>query len=288
MNRITMELNADEMILLALKEDITFGDISSDAVLPKAAMGSVELIAKQDGVIAGLPVFKRVFELIDSSIDIKFMVDDGDLVHSGEKLAVLRGDLHSLLSGERTALNYLQHMSGIATYTRSMADILEGSGIKLLDTRKTTPCNRIFEKYAVKIGGGNNHRFNLSDGVMLKDNHIAAAGGIKNAVAMAKKEVSFVRKIEVEVENLNMVREAVEAGADIIMLDNMDYETMEEALKIIDGKAETECSGNVTAENVAKLAALGVNYISSGALTHSAPILDISMKNMYLEEICKV
>ena len=288
MNRITMELNADEMILLALKEDITFGDISSDAVLPKAAMGSVELIAKQDGVIAGLPVFKRVFELIDGSIDIKFMVADGNLVHSGEKLAVLRGDLHSLLSGERTALNYLQHMSGIATYTRSMADILEGSGIKLLDTRKTTPCNRIFEKYAVKIGGGNNHRFNLSDGVMLKDNHIAAAGGIKNAVAMAKKEVSFVRKIEVEVENLNMVREAVEAGADIIMLDNMDYETMKEALKIIDGKAETECSGNVTAENVAKLAALGVNYISSGALTHSAPILDISMKNMHLEEICKV
>ena len=288
MNRITMELNADEMILLALKEDITFGDISSDAVLPKAAMGSVELIAKQDGVIAGLPVFKRVFELIDSSIDIKFMVDDGNLVHSGEKLAVLMGDLHSLLSGERTALNYLQHMSGIATYTRSIADILEGSGIKLLDTRKTTPCNRIFEKYAVKVGGGNNHRFNLSDGVMLKDNHIAAAGGIKNAVAMAKKEVSFVRKIEVEVENLNMVREAVEAGADIIMLDNMDYETMEEALKIIDGKAETECSGNVTAENVAKLAALGVNYISSGALTHSAPILDISMKNMHLEEICKV
>ena len=288
MNRITMELNADEMILLALKEDITFGDISSDAVLPKTAMGSVELIAKQDGVIAGLPVFKRVFELIDGSIDIKFMVDDGDLVHSGEKLAVLRGDLHSLLSGERTALNYLQHMSGIATYTRSIADILEGSGIKLLDTRKTTPCNRIFEKYAVKVGGGNNHRFNLSDGVMLKDNHIAAAGGIKNAVAMAKKEVSFVRKIEVEVENLNMVGEAVEAGADIIMLDNMDYETMEEALKIIDGKAETECSGNVTAENVAKLAALGVNYISSGALTHSAPILDISMKNMHLEEICKV
>ena len=288
MNRITMELNADEMILLALKEDITFGDISSDAVLPKAAMGSVELIAKQDGVIAGLQVFKRVFELIDGSIDIKFMVADGDLVHSGEKLAVLRGDLHSLLSGERTALNYLQHMSGIATYTRSMADILEGSGIKLLDTRKTTPCNRIFEKYAVKIGGGNNHRFNLSDGVMLKDSHIAAAGSIKNAVAMAKKEVSFVRKIEVEVENLNMVREAVEAGADIIMLDNMDYETMEEALKIIDGKAETECSGNVTAENVAKLAALGVNYISSGALTHSAPILDISMKNMHLEEICKV
>ena len=288
MNRITMELNADEMILLALKEDITFGDISSDAVLPKAAMGSVELIAKQDGVIAGLPVFKRVFELIDGSIDIKFMVADGNLVHSGEKLAMLRGDLHSLLSGERTALNYLQHMSGIATYTRSMADILEGSGIKLLDTRKTTPCNRIFEKYAVKIGGGNNHRFNLSDGVMLKDNHIAAAGGIKNAVAMAKKEVSFVRKIEVEVENLNMVREAVEAGADIIMLDNMDYETMKEALKIIDGKAETECSGNVTAENVAKLAALGVNYISSGALTHSAPILDISMKNMHLEEICKV
>lgn len=288
MNKITMELNADELILLALKEDITFGDISSDAVLPNACRGSVELIAKQDGVIAGLKVFARVFELLDKEIEIEFMVSDGDLVKSGQKLAMLRGDLHSLLSGERTALNYLQHMSGIATYTHSIVEILEGSDIKLLDTRKTTPCNRIFEKYAVKVGGGNNHRFNLSDGVMLKDNHIAAAGGIKNAVEMARNTVSFVRKIEIEAENLDMVREAIEAGADIIMLDNMDYETMKEALKIIDGKAETECSGNITAENVAKLADLGVNYISSGAITHSAPILDISMKNMHSEEICKV
>lgn len=281
-----MELNADELILQALKEDIPFGDISADAVLAEASRGYVDLIAKQSGVIAGLKVFSRVFELIDEDIDIELMVTDGDIVHAGQMLAVLRGDLHSLLSGERTALNYLQHMSGIATYTRSLADILEGSGTKLLDTRKTTPCNRIFEKYAVRVGGGSNHRFSLSDGVMLKDNHIAAAGGIKNAVKMAKSAVPFVRKIEVETETLDMVREAVEAGADIIMLDNMDYDTVKEALQIIGGKAETECSGNITVENIAQFAELGVNYISSGALTHSAPILDISMKNMRPEEMC--
>ena len=283
-----MELNADDLILQALKEDIPFGDISADAVLPQAVKGSVDLISKQSGVIAGLKVFARVFELIDDDIDIEFMVTDGDFVCSGQRLAALKGDLHSLLSGERTALNYLQHMSGIATYTRSLANLLEGSNIKLLDTRKTTPCNRIFEKYAVRIGGGYNHRFSLSDGVMLKDNHIAAAGGIKKAVEMAKSAAPFVRKIEVEVETLDMVKEAIEAEADIIMLDNMDYETMKEALQIIDGKAETECSGNITAENIAQLADLGVNYISSGAITHSAPILDISMKNMHTEEICKV
>lgn len=288
MNRITMELNADDLILQALKEDIPFGDISADAVLPQAVKGSVDLISKQSGIIAGLKVFARVFELIDDDIDIEFMVTDGDFVCSGQRLAVLKGDLNSLLSGERTALNYLQHMSGIATYTRSLANLLEGSNIKLLDTRKTTPCNRIFEKYAVRIGGGYNHRFSLSDGVMLKDNHIAAAGGIKKAVETAKSAAPFVRKIEVEVETLDMVKEAIEAEADIIMLDNMDYETMKEALQIIDGKAETECSGNITAENIAQLADLGVNYISSGAITHSAPILDISMKNMHTEEICKV
>lgn len=283
-----MELNADDLILQALKEDIPFGDISAAAVLPQAVKGSVDLISKQSGVIAGLKIFARVFELIDDDIDIEFMVTDGDLVCSGQRLAALKGDLHSLLSGERTALNYLQHMSGIATYTRSLANLLDGSNIKLLDTRKTTPCNRIFEKYAVRIGGGYNHRFSLSDGVMLKDNHIAAAGGIKKAVEMAKSAAPFVRKIEVEVETLDMVKEAIEAEADIIMLDNMDYETMKEALQIIDGKAETECSGNITAENIAQLADLGVNYISSGAITHSAPILDISMKNMHTEEICKV
>ena len=281
-----MELNADELILQALKEDIPFGDISADAVLAEASRGYVDLIAKQSGVIAGLKVFSRVFELIDEDIDIELMVTDGDIVRAGQMLAVLRGDLHSLLSGERTALNYLQHMSGIATYTRSLADILEGSGTKLLDTRKTTPCNRIFAQYAQGVGGGSNHRFSLSDGVMLKDNHIAAAGGIKNAVKMAKSAVPFVRKIEVETETLDMVREAVEAGADIIMLDNMDYDTVKEALQIIGGRAETECSGNTTAENIAQFADLGVNYISSGALTHSAPILDISMKNMRPEEMC--
>ena len=256
-------------------------DVTTNAVMRHPQQGEVQLLCKQDGVIAGLDVFKRVFELLDETTQVVFYVKDGDAVKKGDLLAVVKGDIRVLLSGERTALNYLQRMSGIATYTRSIADLLKGSKTKLLDTRKTTPNNRIFEKYAVKVGGGYNHRYNLSDGVLLKDNHIGAAGGVKEAVTMAKEYASFVRKIEVEVENLDMVREAVEAGADIIMLDNMTPEMMKEAVRIIDGRAETECSGNVTLENAARLTDIGVDYISSGALTHSAPILDVSLKNLH-------
>ena len=281
MNNITMALNADELILSALREDITSEDITTNAVMRHPQQGEVQLLCKQDGVIAGLDVFKRVFELLDETTEVVFYVKDGDAVKKGDLLAVVKGDIRVLLSGERTALNYLQRMSGIATYTRSIADLLKGSKTKLLDTRKTTPNNRIFEKYAVKVGGGYNHRYNLSDGVLLKDNHIGAAGGVKEAVTMAKEYAPFVRKIEVEVENLDMVREAVEAGADIIMLDNMTPEMMKEAVRIIDGRAETECSGNVTLENVTRLTDIGVDYISSGALTHSAPILDVSLKNLH-------
>ena len=280
MNNITMALNADELILSALREDITSEDITTNSVMREYQLGEVELICKQDGVIAGLDVFKRTFELLDSKTEVTFTKKDGDTVKNGDKIGVVRGDIRVLLSGERTALNYLQRMSGIATYTRSIADLLKGSKTKLLDTRKTTPNMRIFEKYAVRVGGGYNHRYNLSDGVLLKDNHIGAAGSVKKAVEMAKDYAPFVRKIEVEVENLEMVKEAVEAGADIIMLDNMSTEEMQEAIKIIDGRAETECSGNVTKENIGRLTALGVDYISSGALTHSAPILDMSMKNL--------
>ena len=282
MNNITMALNADELILSALREDITSEDITTNSVMREYQLGEVELICKQDGVIAGLDVFKRTFELLDSKTEVTFTKKDGDTVKNGDKIGVVRGDIRVLLSGERTALNYLQRMSGIATYTRSIADLLKSSKTKLLDTRKTTPNMRIFEKYAVRVGGGYNHRYNLSDGVLLKDNHIGAAGSVKKAVEMAKDYAPFVRKIEVEVENLEMVKEAVEAGADIIMLDNMSTEEMQEAIKIIDGRAETECSGNVTKENIGRLTALGVDYISSGALTHSAPILDISMKNFML------
>ncbi len=281
MNDITMKMNADEMILRALKEDITSEDITTNSVMREFQMGEVELICKQDGVIAGLEVFKRVFELLDENTETTFFCKDGDSVKNGEKLGVVRGDIRVLLSGERTALNYLQRMSGIATYTRTIADLLKGSKTKLLDTRKTTPNMRIFEKYAVKVGGGYNHRFNLSDGILLKDNHIGAAGGVKEAVRMAKEYAPFVRKIEVEVENLDMLREALEAGADIIMLDNMSVEDMKEAVRLVAGKAETECSGNVTKENVAKLVDIGVDYISSGALTHSSPILDLSLKNLH-------
>lgn len=281
MNDITMKMNADEMILRALKEDITSEDITTNSVMREFQMGEVELICKQDGVIAGLEVFKRVFELLDENTETTFFCKDGDSVKNGEKLGVVRGDIRVLLSGERTALNYLQRMSGIATYTRTIADLLKGSKTKLLDTRKTTPNMRIFEKYAVKVGGGYNHRFNLSDGILLKDNHIGAAGGVKEAVKMAKEYAPFVRKIEVEVENLDMLREALEAGADIIMLDNMSVEDMKEAVRLVAGKAETECSGNVTKENVAKLVDIGVDYISSGALTHSSPILDLSLKNLH-------
>ncbi len=281
MNNITMKINADDLILNALKEDITSEDISTNSVMRHYQLGEVELICKEDGVIAGLEVFKRVFELLDADTKVEFFVKDGDKVKNGQKLGVVCGDIRVLLSGERTALNYLQRMSGIATYTRTIADMLEGTDTKLLDTRKTTPGMRIFEKYAVKVGGGYNHRFNLSDGILLKDNHIGAAGGVKQAVEMAKEYAPFVRKIEIEVENLKMLEEALEAGADIIMLDNMSVEDMIKAVELCKGKAETECSGNVTKENVAKLIRIGVNYISSGALTHSSPILDLSLKNLH-------
>ena len=281
MNNITMMMNADELILGALREDITSEDITTNSVMPTYQLGEVELICKQDGVIAGLGVFKRVFELLDANTEVKFTCADGDWVKNGEKLGVIRGDIRVLLSGERVALNYLQRMSGIATYTRSIADLLKGSRTKLLDTRKTTPNMRVFEKYAVKVGGGCNHRYNLSDGILLKDNHIGAAGSVANAVRMAKEYAPFVRKIEIEVENLEMLDEALEAGADIIMLDNMSVEDMKEAVRRAKGRAETECSGNVTRENVARLVDIGVDYISSGALTHSAPILDLSLKNLH-------
>lgn len=281
MNNITMALNADELILSALREDITSEDITTNSVMREYQLGEVELICKQDGVIAGLDVFKRTFELLDSKTEVTFTKKDGDTVKNGDKIGVVRGDIRVLLSGERAALNYLQRMSGIATYTRSIADLLKGSKTKLLDTRKTTPNMRVFEKYAVKVGGGYNHRYNLSDGILLKDNHIGAAGGVKEAVQMAKEYAPFVRKIEIEVENLDMLKEALDAGADIIMLDNMSVEDMKEAVKLVSGKAETECSGNVTKENVERLVDIGVDYISSGALTHSSPILDLSLKNLH-------
>lgn len=281
MNNITMKLNADDLILAALKEDITSEDITTNSVMPDYKLGEVDLICKEDGVIAGLEVFKRVFTLLDENTEVTFNCKDGDRVTNGQKLGIVKGDIRVLLSGERTALNYLQRMSGIATYTRKIADLLEGSNTKLLDTRKTTPNMRVFEKYAVKVGGGHNHRYNLSDAILLKDNHIGAAGGVKEAVKMAKEYASFVCKVEVEVENLDMLKEALEAGADIIMLDNMSVEDMKEAVRLTQGKAVTECSGNVTKENVARLVDIGVDYISSGALTHSSPILDLSLKNLH-------
>lgn len=281
MNEITMKLNVDKLIMMALQEDITSEDVSANAVMPEPKQGMVDLICKQDGIICGLPVFERVFKLLDADTHVEFFVKDGDEVKKGQKMAVLTGDMRVLLSGERVALNYLQRMSGIATYTHEVAALLEGSNTTLLDTRKTTPNCRIFEKYAVRVGGGTNHRYNLSDGVMLKDNHIGAVGSITKAVEMAKAYAPFVRKIEVETETLEQVSEAVEAGADIIMLDNMSHEQMAEAVKLIDGRAATECSGNVTKENIAKVTEIGVDYVSSGALTHSAPIMDISMKNLH-------
>ena len=284
MNQITMKLNADKLIMMALQEDITSEDVSTNAVMPKAQKGKVDLICKQDGIIAGLDVYARVFTLLDDSTEVEFFCKDGDEVKAGQLMGVLTGDIRVLLSGERVALNYLQRMSGIATYTHEVAELLKGSKTTLLDTRKTTPNCRIFEKYAVRVGGGSNHRYNLSDGVLLKDNHIGAAGSITNAVRMAKEYAPFVRKIEVEVETLDQVKEAVEAGADIIMLDNMTTDQMRAAIDLIDGRAETECSGNVTKENIERLISLGVDYISSGALTHSSPIMDISMKNLHAEE----
>ena len=282
MNPITDKLNVDNLILLALQEDISSEDVTTNSVMREYQKGTAQLICKQDGIVAGMDVFKRVFELLDENTEVFIYVKDGQEVKNGQIMADVTGDIRVLLSGERTALNYLQRMSGIATYTNRVAKLLEGSKTKLLDTRKTTPNNRIFEKYAVKTGGGKNHRLNLSDGVMLKDNHIGAAGGVGKAVEMAREYAPFVRKIEVETETLDMVREAVEAGADIIMLDNMTYDQMKEAIGIIDGRAEVEVSGNVTKENIAALADLGVDYISSGALTHSAPILDLSLKNLHV------
>ena len=281
MNDITMTLQADHLILEALKEDISSEDVTTNSVMKDYVKGEVELICKQDGVIAGLEVYRRVFELLDADTKTELYCKDGDEVKNGQLMGKVTGDIRVLLSGERVALNYLQRMSGIATYTSQVAKLLEGTGIKLLDTRKTTPNNRIFEKYAVRVGGGNNHRYNLSDGVLLKDNHIGAAGGVKEAVKMAKAYAPFVRKIEVEVETFEMVQDAVESGADIIMLDNMDNDLLKQSIDYIAGRAEIEISGNVTKENIERIKNFGVNYVSSGALTHSAPILDISLKNLH-------
>ncbi len=281
MNEITMKMQADQLIRMALQEDITSEDVSTNAVMPTAKKGKVDLIAKEDGVIAGLDIYARVFTLLDEKTEIDFHCKDGDEVKKGDLMAELTGDIRVLLSGERVALNYLQRMSGIASYTRQVAKLLEGSKVTLLDTRKTTPNCRIFEKYAVKVGGGCNHRYNLSDGVLLKDNHIGAAGSITKAIEMARAYAPFVRKIEIEVETLEQVKEAIDAGADIIMLDNMTEEQMKQAVELIDGRAQTECSGNITKENIQKIREIGVDFVSSGALTHSAPILDISMKNLH-------
>lgn len=280
-DQVTLGLNVDPYILGALKEDITSEDVSTNAVMPEPKQGEVDLICKQNGIICGLQVFERTFTLLDNKTRVEFMVKDGDFVKAGQLMAKVYGDIRVLLCGERTALNYLQRMSGIATYTHEVAGLLEGSSIKLLDTRKTSPNNRIFEKYSVRVGGGNNHRYNLSDGVLLKDNHIGAAGGVKEAVTMAKAYAPFVRKIEVEVETYDMVVDAIEAGADIIMLDNMSDDLLRKCIAYIDGRAEIEISGNVTKENIARLKDMGVDYISSGALTHSAPIMDISLKNLH-------
>ena len=280
-DQVTLKLNVDPLILSALKEDITSEDVSTNSVMPHPQAGEVDLICKEDGIICGLQVFERTFTLLDENTKVEFFVKDGDEVKKGDLMAKVYGDIRTLLCGERTALNYLQRMSGIATYTHSVAALLKGTKTKLLDTRKTTPNNRIFEKYSVRIGGGNNHRYNLSDGVLLKDNHIGAAGSVAKAVAMAKEYAPFVRKIEIEVETMEQVKEAVEAGADIIMLDNMTPEMMKEAVELIAGRAQTECSGNITKENIAKILETGVNFVSSGALTHSAPILDISLKHLH-------
>ena len=277
---VTLSVNCDKLIKMALAEDITGEDVSTNAIIKTRVPGSVQLICKQKGVICGLGVFERTFKLLDAATEVTFAVADGDEVEAGQLLGEVRGDIRVLLSGERTALNFLQRMSGIATYTRSVAQLLQGSKTKLLDTRKTTPNMRIFEKYAVRVGGGCNHRYNLSDGVLLKDNHIGAAGGIKKAVEMAREYAPFVRRIEVEVESIEMCMEAVDAGADIIMLDNMSVAEMKEAVRLIGGRALTECSGNVTRENIKNIIDTGVDFVSSGALTHSAPILDLSLKNL--------
>ena len=278
---VTLKLQVDPLILSALREDITSEDVTTNSVMPEAVQGEVDLIAKEDGVICGLQVFERVFTLLDENTKVEFFAQDGDFVKNCTLVAKIYGDIRTLLCGERTALNYLQRMSGVATYTRKVAELLKDTKTTLLNTRKTTPNNRIFEKYSVRVGGGKNHRYNLSDGVLLKDNHIGAAGGVKEAILAAKEYAPFVRKIEVEVENLEMLKEALEAGADIIMLDNMTHDEIKTAMGMINGRAEVEVSGNVTKENIARLTDLGVDYISSGALTHSAPILDLSLKNLH-------
>lgn len=279
-NGVTAKINADDYILSALREDITSEDVTTNAVMPEPRQGKADLICKQDGIICGLDVFARTFELLDETAVFETEVRDGDVVRKGQVIGVIRGDIRALLSGERTALNYLQRMSGIATFTRSLADELAGTKTKLLDTRKTTPNMRLFEKYAVKVGGGTNHRYNLTDGVLIKDNHIGAAGSIAKAVQMARDYAPFVRMIEVEVETLDQLDEAIAAQADIIMLDNMDNDTMCEAVRRVAGKAKTECSGNVTKERLHEIADIGVDYVSVGALTHSAPIMDLSLKNL--------
>ena len=280
MDPIAMKLVGDDIILQALREDITFEDVSTASVCPEPRAAEVQLIAKAEGVIAGLDVFARAFALLDPATRVEATVADGGVVSAGQRLATVYGDARVLLAGERVALNFLQRMSGIATYTRRMAIALEGTDTVLVDTRKTTPCLRVFEKAAVEIGGGRNHRYNLSTAVMLKDNHIDAAGGVTQAIEAARAHASFTCTVEVECENLEMVREAVEAGADIIMLDNMAHDDMAEAIALIGGRAKTEASGNVDAENIRALADLGVDFISSGALTHSAPILDLSLKHL--------
>lgn len=280
MDKTIMKLYADDLIVQALKEDITNEDISTRAIIREKCKGSVELICKENGIIAGLGIFKKVFELLDETTETTFYFSDGDQIKNGDLIGTVTADISALLSGERTALNFLQRMSGIATYTRKLSDLLKGTKTKLVDTRKTTPNMRVFEKYAVKVGGGYNHRYNLSDGILLKDNHINAAGGVKEAIDMAKEYAPFIKKIEVEVETIEMVHAALEAGADIIMLDNMDANTMREAVNIIGNKALTECSGNVTEENIAEIASIGIDFVSSGALTHSSPIIDLSMKNL--------
>ena len=281
MNPITTKMNVDNLILLALQEDISSEDVTTNSVMREYQKGTAQLICKEDGVIAGLDVFERVFHLLDADTKVTFNFKDGDEVKKGDLVGNVEGDIRVLLSGERVALNYLQRMSGIATYTRSVSNLLKGSKTKLLDTRKTTPNMRIFEKYAVKVGGGYNHRYNLSDGVLIKDNHIGAAGSVAKAIEMAKEYAPFVRKIEVEVENLDMLKEALDAGADIVMLDNMTPDMMREAVKMAAGKAQTECSGNVTKENIKNIVDIGVDFVSSGALTHSAPIMDLSLKNLH-------
>lgn len=281
MNPITTRLNVDNLLMQALREDISDEDVTTNAVMREYKKGEAQLLCKEDGVIAGMDIFQRVFELLESKIEVEKYVQDGEEVKKGQLLATVCGDIRVILSGERTALNYLQRMSGIATYTHNVVKLLEGSHTKLLDTRKTTPNMRIFEKYAVRVGGGNNHRYNLSDGVLLKDNHIGAAGGVRQAVEMAREYAPFVRKIEIEVETMEMFKEALDAGVDIIMLDNMTVDMMKECVALAKDRAEIECSGNITRENIEKIKNIGVDYVSSGALTHSAPILDVSLKNLH-------